>query len=84
MVLVWIRGTWPRLRIDQLMNFAWKFLLPLALVNIFLTALEVLVIDALALSRPVLVIGFTVVNFALATLLIVGLTRLLDKRRIVS
>jgi NADH-quinone oxidoreductase subunit H len=38
-VMVWIRGTFPRLRVDQLMSFAWKFLLPLALVNIFSTSL---------------------------------------------
>ncbi|HEY0735579.1 MAG TPA: NADH-quinone oxidoreductase subunit NuoH [Herpetosiphonaceae bacterium] len=40
-VMVWIRGTFPRLRVDQLMTFAWKFLLPLALVNIFSTSLWV-------------------------------------------
>lgn len=40
-VMVWIRGTIPRLRVDQLMSFAWKFLLPLALVNIFSTSLWV-------------------------------------------
>ena len=33
-VFIWIRATLPRLRMDQLMNFAWKFMLPLALVNI--------------------------------------------------
>jgi NADH-quinone oxidoreductase subunit H len=33
-VFIWIRGTLPRLRMDQLMNFAWKFMLPLSLVNI--------------------------------------------------
>jgi len=33
-VLVWLRGTFPRLRIDQLMGLAWKFLLPISLINI--------------------------------------------------
>ncbi|MBI3320695.1 MAG: NADH-quinone oxidoreductase subunit H [Candidatus Omnitrophica bacterium] len=33
-VLVWFRGTFPRLRVDQLMGLAWKFFLPLALINI--------------------------------------------------
>jgi NADH-quinone oxidoreductase subunit H len=33
-VFIWIRGTLPRLRMDQLMNFAWKFMLPMALINL--------------------------------------------------
>src|SRR5688572_20179657 len=33
-VFIWIRATFPRLRIDQLTRFAWKFLVPLALINI--------------------------------------------------
>jgi NADH-quinone oxidoreductase subunit H len=33
-VLIWIRGTLPRLRQDQLMNFAWKFVLPMTLLNL--------------------------------------------------
>ncbi len=40
-VLVWFRGTFPRLRIDQLMGFAWKFLLPLGLINIIAAGLWV-------------------------------------------
>ena len=41
--LLWIRTTWPRLRVDQIMGFAWKGLFPLALVNMFLVAVEVVV-----------------------------------------
>ena len=38
-VFIWVRGTLPRLRVDQLMNFAWKFMLPLALINLVNTGL---------------------------------------------
>ncbi|WP_027087157.1 NADH-quinone oxidoreductase subunit NuoH [Cohnella panacarvi] len=39
--IFWIRATFPRLRVDQLMSLAWKVLLPLAILNIFLTALGI-------------------------------------------
>jgi NADH-quinone oxidoreductase subunit H len=34
-LFIWVRATLPRLRLDQLLNFSWKFLVPLALVNLF-------------------------------------------------
>ncbi|WP_078414402.1 NADH-quinone oxidoreductase subunit NuoH [Priestia abyssalis] len=37
-LLIWFRITFPRLRADQLMEFGWKVLLPIALANIFITA----------------------------------------------
>jgi NADH-quinone oxidoreductase subunit H len=38
-VYIWFRGTFPRYRFDQLMDLGWKWMLPLALANIFLTGL---------------------------------------------
>jgi NADH-quinone oxidoreductase subunit H len=37
-VVMWVRWTFPRLRFDQLMNFSWKVMIPLALVNLVVTA----------------------------------------------
>jgi NADH-quinone oxidoreductase subunit H len=40
-LMVWMRVAFPRLRIDQLMDFAWKFLFPLALINLLIIGVEV-------------------------------------------
>jgi NADH-quinone oxidoreductase subunit H len=40
-VFIWVRGTLPRFRYDQLMGFAWKFLFPAALLNLLATGLLV-------------------------------------------
>ena len=40
---VWLRGTLPRFRYDQLMDFGWKVLVPLATLNILLTAAFVVI-----------------------------------------
>jgi len=63
-VMVWVRTTMPRVRIDQLMSLAWKFLFPLAIINVFLTAIEVL---GWPNGFPVVVIP---INFAITGVLI--------------
>ena len=40
-LFIWIRATYPRLRIDQIMAFAWKFLMPLSFINLLAVSLEV-------------------------------------------
>ena len=64
-LMIWIRATLPRLRIDQVMGFAWKFLFPLSLVNIFVTAVEVW-----AWPQPTLAQLWTMVGINLAVTLV--------------
>ena len=63
-VMVWTRTTLPRIRIDQLMALAWKFLFPLALINLIITAIEVL---TWPVALPWVII---LVNFAIMALLV--------------
>jgi NADH-quinone oxidoreductase subunit H len=41
-LFIWVRGTLPRLRMDQLMGLAWKFMLPMSLINLFVAGLWLL------------------------------------------
>jgi NADH-quinone oxidoreductase subunit H len=49
---VWVRGTLPRFRYDQLMNFGWQYLMPLAILNIVATSLCLAYSDRLKMLFP--------------------------------
>lgn len=80
-IYIWTRGTLPRLRIDQLMAFAWKFLLPIMLVNAMVVGAEVLIWreNELSAGEALPVIGL--VNFVFAIVMVAGWARFLGHGR---
>jgi NADH-quinone oxidoreductase subunit H len=79
-IFIWIRATMPRLRSDQLMQFAWLILIPVTLGNIVLTGLIYLVVSNLGLSNVVFLIVTAVINL----MLLFGFIRLVSRAIVVS
>src|SRR5579875_203308 len=63
-VFIWVRSTLPRLRADQLMQFAWLILIPTTLGNILVTGLIYLIVSALSLPTIVFLVVVGIVNWA--------------------
>lgn len=70
MVFIWVRSTLPRLRADQLMQYAWLILIPVTLVNILVTAVLLL-----AVPQPYTLWVTAIVNF----LMVIGYVILLSR-----
>lgn len=79
LVILWMRATLIRVRIDQIMAFSWKFLLPMALINLFITAAEVLIWDEWMSGWESFPWPFMFVNWAIAAILIVLWSKLFFK-----
>ena len=79
---LWVRSTWPRLRVDQIMAFAWKALFAMALVNLFLLAVEVSLLQD---SEGRLSVGslwlMSAINWAITVVTVVAFANLLGQRR---
>ncbi len=54
---IWFRATFPRFRFDQLMDLGWKFLIPLALANIFVTGIVLLAFPSRLYGDTVIAVG---------------------------
>jgi NADH-quinone oxidoreductase subunit H len=67
MVYIWFRATFPRFRFDQLMDLGWKWMIPLALINIFVTGMVVLLGQTFHFQGEVIlsVAGAAIIAFTL-------------------
>ncbi|MBA2678395.1 MAG: NADH-quinone oxidoreductase subunit H, partial [Ktedonobacteraceae bacterium] len=64
-VFIWVRSTLPRLRSDQLMQFAWLILIPTTLVNILVTGILYLLVNSFGLPNLVFLIVLGIVNWGM-------------------
>jgi NADH-quinone oxidoreductase subunit H len=64
-LFIWLRGTLPRFKIDQLMNFAWKYLIPLSIANVLIVAVEASIAARWDVEGIFIYGSFAIVNLAL-------------------
>ena len=83
-LIMWFRATWPRLRVDQIMGVAWKALFPMALINLFLIAVEVEVLQDPVTGKISYgeLWSMVAVNWAVTIGAIVAFANLLGHRRL--
>lgn len=82
-VLLWFRATWPRLRVDQIMGFAWKGLFGLGIFNIFIVAIEIMIFKTedgtIGTSNMLIMSG---INWIIAIVTLLGLMRIYGHKKL--
>ena len=68
-ISVWVRASFPRMRYDQLMSLGWKWLLPLALINVGATALVVVLVPDNRYIQGIILLIFGIVTLGVAAYL---------------
>ncbi len=79
-VFIWLRGTLPRFRLDQLMAFAWKYLIPLTILNTLIVAVEASIFERWDVNEAVSLGLFSIGNIAIAIALMRAWSRVLGYR----
>lgn len=69
-ISIWIRASWPRIRYDRLMEIGWKWLLPVALANVAMTAVIIVLVPDNVMTQNLLMFATSVILLAV---LLVGL-----------
>ena len=81
--LLWVRVTLPRLRVDQIMAFAWKGLLPMAIINTLVIAIEIYLFNdslgAVPSIKTQYLLIMAVINWVIAGLTVYLISRLMIK-----
>ncbi len=82
-LLLWVRATWPRLRIDQIMAFAWKGLFLMSLINIFAVSLEIILLQdpVTGLLEPNDLWVMSAINWVITIATIACMVKIFGKRK---
>ncbi|MFL5661757.1 MAG: complex I subunit 1/NuoH family protein, partial [Ktedonobacteraceae bacterium] len=78
-VFIWVRSTLPRLRADQLMQFAWLILIPITLSNILITGLIYLIVSSIIPNSPYLNLAFLIVTAVVNWAMLFGFFRIVGR-----
>lgn len=74
-ILIWLRATLPRFRLDQLMKYAWKFLIPISIANIGIVAVEVSILARWDVEGIISLGTFGIINLIITVFMVRGWAR---------